>query len=265
MDKKAEDRSRDGGRCKGTIYIIGIGPGGHEHLTVRAKRILNDCKIVVGYKTYIDLLSPLLKGKEVFSTGMTQEIDRCRKAIELAAKGRKVAIVSSGDAGLYGMAGLVMEIISSSKLQTLHSRPDIQVVPGVPAFCAAASILGAPIMHDFASISLSDLLTPWKVIKKRIDAAALADFVIVLYNPKSKKRTVHLQEAIDIIMNYRDGNTPVGIVKNASRIDEEARITTLSEVSKHYDFADMATVFIIGNSSTFISDGRMITPRGYKV
>ncbi|MEE8185445.1 MAG: precorrin-3B C(17)-methyltransferase, partial [Thermodesulfobacteriota bacterium] len=220
MDKKAEDRSRDRGRFKGAIHIIGIGPGGNEHLTLKAKKILGDCEIVVGYKTYIDLLSPLLQGKEVFSTGMTQEIDRCKKAVELAAEGRKVAIVSSGDAGLYGMAGLIMEIISDPGLQVPHPRPEIHVVPGVPAFCAAAAILGAPIMHDFASISLSDLLTPWEVIERRIDAAALADFVIVLYNPKSKKRVVHLQEAIDIIMNYRGGTTPVGIVRNASRIDE---------------------------------------------
>lgn len=261
---------------KGIIYIVGIGPGGLGHLTIKAKEIIENCDIVVGYKTYIDLIAPLIKGKEVFSTGMTQEIERCQKAIESAMSGKNVAVVSSGDSGIYGMAGLVFELLrvqdSKFKVQSSKSKEQrktcnltVEVVPGVPAFCAASALLGAPLMHDFASISLSDLLTPLDVIKKRLDAAAKGDFVIVLYNPKSKKRTTQIDEAIEIISRYRDAKTPVGIVKDAARQGEEMRITMLKNVSKHYDFIDMTTIIIIGNSQTFLSEGKMITPRGYAI
>jgi len=214
---------------------------------------------VVGYKTYIDLLFPLLENKQVFSTGMTQEVARCNKAIEFALEGKKVAIVSSGDAGIYGMAGLVLELSSSA------GRIHILTVPGVPAFCAAAAILGAPLMHDFASISLSDLLTPWEVISKRVNAAAMADYVIILYNPRSKKRTDQLLTTMDIISQYRKGSTPIGIVKNASRADQEVTITTLGKISDHYDIVNMTTIIIVGNSSTYSNNGKMVTPRGYKL
>jgi len=200
---------------------------------------------------------------------MTKEVDRCQKAIELALQGKKVAVVSSGDAGIYGMAGLVFELLrvqnSEVKDQRKTDHLTIQVIPGVPAFCAAASLLGAPLMHDFASISLSDLLTPWEIIKKRLKMASEGDFVIILYNPKSKTRVSQIEEAIDIISMHRDGNTPVGIVKNALREGEEIKITTLREMPSHYDFIDMSTILVVGNSATFISNNRMITPRGYDV
>lgn len=276
MDKKTKGRQGDNSGGKGSIYIVGIGPGSLEHLTFKAKEALESCDVIIGYKTYIDLIKKLISGKEIFSTGMTKEVDRCQKAVELALQGKKVAVVSSGDAGIYGMAGLVLELVRSSglgvrskdnnsKLRTQYSEPSIQVIPGVPAFCAAASLLGAPLMHDFASISLSDLLTPWQTIKKRLKMASEGDFVIILYNPKSKTRVSQIEEAIDIISMHRDGNTPVGIVKNATREEEEIKITTLKQMPSYYGFIDMTTIVIIGNSSTFIAYNKMITPRGYNV
>ncbi len=232
--------------------------------------------MVVGYKTYIDLIKGIIGGKEIFSTGMTKEVDRCQKAIDLAMQGRKVSVVSSGDAGIYGMAGLVLELLQGSgvrgqgsegknKSQISNLKSQISIIPGVPAFCAAASLLGAPLMHDFAAISLSDLLTPWETIQKRLEMASISDFVIVLYNPKSKTRVSQLEEAIGIIAAHRDENTPVGIVKNAAREGEEIKITTLRQMPAHYDFIDMTTIVIVGNSATFISNEKMITPRGYDV
>ena len=278
MDKKTKDRPCDNSNSKGAIYVIGIGPGGLGHLTQSAREAFEACDTVVGYKTYIGLVSSLIKGKDVFSTGMTQEVERCNKAIELAMSGKKVAVVSSGDSGIYGMAGLALELLQksevrsqksgekdNSELRTPNSELSVSIIPGVPAFCAAAGLLGAPLMHDFASISLSDLLTPWETIKKRLEMAAEGDFVIILYNPKSKKRVSQLKEAIDIISTHRKHNTPVGIVKDATRKDEEARVTVLGDISSHYDFIDMSTILIIGNSTTFITDGKMITPRGYSV
>ena len=276
MDKKTKDRPCDNSSGKGSIYIIGIGPGGLGHLTQRAKEAFEACDTVVGYKTYIGLVSSLIKGKDVFSTGMTQEVERCNKAIELAMQGKKVAVVSSGDSGIYGMAGLVLELLVGGRWEAggrkgkdhiphPTSRTPVSIIPGVPAFCAAAGLLGAPLMHDFASISLSDLLTPWETIKKRLKMAAEGDFVIILYNPKSKKRVSQLKEAMDIISAHRKHNTPVGIVKDATREDEEVRVTVLGNFSSHYDFIDMSTILIIGNSATFITDGKMITPRGYNV
>lgn len=283
MDKKTKDRQGDNSSSKGSIYIIGIGPGGLGHLTQRAKEAFEACDTVVGYKTYIGLVSSLIKGKDVFSTGMTQEIGRCQKAIELAMQGKKVAVVSSGDAGIYGMAGLIFELLRVKKSKVRSQKSEvkdqrktdhwsldtghltIQVIPGVPAFCAAAGLLGAPLMHDFVSISLSDLLTPWEVIKNRIEAAGKGDFVIILYNPKSSKRINQLKDAVEIILKHRDTKTPVGIVKNATRDSETVLITTLVGISNDYDSIDMSTIVIIGNSTTFVSNNRMITPRGYNV
>jgi len=227
--------------------------------------VLKGCDVVVGYKRYIDLLSGLIKGKDVFSTGMTQEVERCQKAIEWAMEGERVALVSSGDAGIYGMAGLVFELlrVQGSRFKVQKSEIPIEVIPGVPAFCAAGAFLGAPLMHDFASISLSDLLTPWETIKKRLEMASGGDFIIILYNPKSRNRTRQLEEAIEIISRYRKGNTPVGIVKDATRDGERVEITTLGEISRHYASIDMSTILIVGNSKTFTHSGRMITPRGY--
>lgn len=245
-----------GGVC--AISIVGIGPGALEHLTQRAKGALAAADTIVGYTKYVDLIRPLARGKEVYSTGMTHEVERCKNAIALARKNKRVAVVSSGDAGIYGMAGLVMQLIPEGE------DIRVEVIPGIPAFVSAASILGAPLMHDFASISLSDLLTDWELIEKRVEAAAMADFVIILYNPRSTKRVEGLGKAIDIISRYRKRETPAGIVRNAARDGEEAVITRLGDMCKCYDMVDMLTIIIIGNSSTFAGNGRMVTPRGYR-
>lgn len=228
-------------------------------MTVRAKETLEEAEVVVGYRTYTDLIKELTADKEVLATGMMDEVRRCTQAVELSESGRKVALVSSGDSGIYGMAGLALEII---KERGGASFP-VEVVPGVPALAAAAAVLGAPLMHDFASVSLSDLLTPWPLIEKRLEAAAAADFVICLYNPKSKGRTEQIGIAREIIMQHRSGKTPVGIVKNARREGESVVVTTLDEMLGHP--IDMTTMVIVGNSNTFIFDRWMVTPRGYRI
>ncbi len=232
-------------------------------LTQRAEAALREAECIVGYTRYVELVSTLTEGKEIFSTAMTGEVARCEKAIELAASGRTTAIVSSGDAGIYGMAGLALEILSSGRGPTL-SEITVEVIPGVPAFVSAASILGAPLMHDFASISLSDILTPWELIEKRVKAAVEADFVIALYNPRSSKRKAGLVKAVEAMLESRDPATPVGIVKNATREGEEVLLTNLGKLNKFFERIDMLTIIIIGNASTFVRDGVMITPRGYK-
>ncbi|HEY4705998.1 MAG TPA: precorrin-3B C(17)-methyltransferase [Thermodesulfobacteriota bacterium] len=259
MSKKDKKHPGDGGPGQGAIYVIGIGPGGLAHLTAKAREALAGADCVVGYTRYVGLVKPLIEGKEVFATGMTQEVERCAKAVEFAKAGKVVAVVSSGDAGIYGMAGLVFELLAASG----DDDTKVEVVPGVPAFVAAASILGAPLMHDFASISLSDLLTDWPVIEERLEAASKADFVIILYNPKSSKRVEGLAKALSIIGRHRKGSTPVGIVRNATREDEEAILTTLDNVPSLSDRIDMLTIVVVGNSSTFLALGRMVTPRGY--
>ncbi len=237
-----------------TLYIVGIGPGGKEHLTLRAIKVIKKCPVIVGYTYYIKLIKDLTEGKKVIQTGMTKEIERCQAAIEEVKKGNDTCIISTGDPGLYGMAGPVLE---------MADQVDVTVVPGVSAaFCAAAES-GAPIMHDFCTISLSDLLTPWSVIIKRLEYAAKGDFVISLYNPKSKGRQFHINQAVDILLAIISPTTPVTIVKNAGRAGNEKRIVTLSTMD--YDFIDMKTVIIVGNSQTFVKDGWMITPRGYKI
>ncbi len=258
-----KDRGRNSISDRGALYIVGIGPGGIEHLTLRARQVIEACDVVVGYSTYIGLIKDIIFHKERVSTGMTEEVERCRHAIRLAHKGKRVAVISSGDPGIYGMAGLVFEIIRHEGIDQ-GAGIDIQVVPGIPAFCAAASLLGAPLMHDFASISLSDLLTPWDTILKRVEAASKADFVIVLYNPKSRKRHGQLREALDIVANYREMDAPAGIVHNATRDGEEVILTTLKGTDKYYDEIGMTSIIIIGNSDTFIDNGRMVTPRGYR-
>ncbi len=191
---------------------------------------------------------------------MTHEVERCRKAIDLALGGNTVSVVSSGDSGIYGMAGLIFEIAFMERLKDLM----IEVVPGVPAFVASAAILGAPLMHDFASISLSDLLTDWAKIEERVEAAVRADFVIVLYNPKSSKRKEGLERAIDIVRRYRGENVPVGIVRNATRSGQEATVTSVGQFGAYYERIDMLSIIIIGNSQSYAGRGRIITPRGYK-
>lgn len=223
--------------------------------------------MIVGYKTYIDLVRPLIDGKEIVSTGMTQEVQRVGAALDLVIGGRVVAVISSGDAGIYAMAGLVLEMCARRNID-VHpagsSAPTglaIEVVPGIPALCAGAALLGAPLTHDFAAISLSDLLTPWETIEKRLSAAAGADFVIVIYNPKSRKRDWQLQRAQEIILGHRDGRTPVGIVTSAMRPGQQVHITQLALL--HTAEVDMQTTVFVGNSSSRQLGAFLFTPRGY--
>lgn len=240
------------------IFVIGIGPGAESYMTPAAKEAILSSDVVIGYKTYIDLISQLIEGKKVIDSGMKKEIERCNLALDLAEEGATVSLVSSGDPGIYGMAGAMLEVQGQRS-----SKVTIEVIPGVTAVSAAAAVLGAPLMHDFTVISLSDLLTDWEVIKKRLHLAAEGDFVISLYNPKSKGRVTQIEEARDIILKYRNKETPVGMVRNAKREGESHVITTLDEMLQHP--IDMLTVVIIGNSNTFIQEGKIITPRGYSL
>lgn len=241
------------------LKVVGLGPGSEDLLTAQARNALEAAEVIVGYTGYIDLVSDeILEGREVLSTGMRGEVERCKVAVEKALEGREVAVVCSGDPGIYAMAGLVFEIVES---RDDSDGLEIEIISGIPAFCAASALLGAPLMHDFASISLSDLLTSWEVIEKRLNAAAEADFVLAIYNPKSKKRTDHLTKALNIISSYRDSSTPVGIVNKAYRNGQKVTLTSLRDVD--VDKVDMQTVLIVGNSTTKISKNRMLTPRGY--
>lgn len=218
-------------------------------------------------------MADLIRGKEVVSSGMMKEIARCERAIELALEGRRVALVSSGDAGIYAMAGLVLDLCREKDLNVVNGASAgpgsteetqdfvLRVIPGIPAFNAAASIVGAPLMHDFASVSLSDHLTPWELIEKRLTAAASADFVIALYNPRSKLRPDLLVRARDILLEHRSPETPVAIVRQAMRAAQWQRIVTLGDLP--FDEVDMQTVLLIGNSKTYAWNGWMVTPRGY--
>ncbi len=236
------------------LYVIGIGPGGMDHITYKAVKAIKESKVLVGYTPYIDYLGDLSLGKEIYSTGMTKEIERCQLAIDKAKEGKITSIISTGDAGLYGMAGPILELAEDI---------EVEVIPGVTAGFSAAAELGAPIMHDYVSISLSDLLTPLEVIERRIDQAALGDFVITIYNPRSKGRKDYLENAVNRILNHRVPSTPVGIVRNSGRPGTEITITTLDNID--YESIDMVSVLIIGNSNTYIKNGRIITPRGYNI
>jgi len=236
------------------LYVVGIGPGGREHMTLKALDTIRKCDVLVGYTFYIELIKDLARGKRIISTGMKGELERCRAAVEEVRKGFDTCMVSTGDPGLYGMAGPVLEMAEGI---------EVEVVPGVTAaFCAAAES-GAPIMHDFSTISLSDLLTPWEIIEKRLHMAASADFVIALYNPKSKGRPDNINKAVEILLQYKDPATPAVLVRNAGRGDNGRRIVTLETMD--YDFIDMMTVVIVGNSKTYVKDGLMLTPRGYEL
>ncbi len=235
-------------------------------MTIRAREAIEKADTVVGYSTYIRIVGPLLKDKDVVSTGMTTEVERCREAIRLAASGRSVALISSGDPGVYGMAGLVLEILRDGAGDgDKKNSPlpfDLEIIPGVPAVCSAAASLGAPLMHDFAVISLSDLLTPWEIIEKRLSLAAQGDFVIALYNPRSKGRPDNLAKALEIIRRHRDAGTPVGVVKDSAREGERITLTSLKEIP--VEDVDMTTIVIIGNSGSFSFLDYIVTPRGYK-
>ncbi|MCL6448946.1 MAG: precorrin-3B C(17)-methyltransferase [Armatimonadetes bacterium] len=246
----------DGGRRGGKLTVVGIGPGSRDQITPRAERALRDAQAVVGYDTYLDLLGDLIRDKEIHRSQMREEIERCRLAVGLALTGKRVAVVSSGDPGVYGMAGPILEVLGERGLA-------VEIIPGVTAATAAAAAVGAPLNHDFAVISLSDLLTPWPVIEKRLAAAATGDFVTVLYNPRSKKRREQIVRAREIFLKCRKETTPVGIVKNVSRESEEVVITNLRKMCEHP--VDMLTTVIIGNSQTFVLSSYMITPRGYRL
>jgi len=234
--------------------------------------VLHAVDVVAGYSTYIELIRPMIEGKTIISTGMTQEVKRVEAAIEQALNARSCAIISSGDPGIYAMAGLVFETCklkniaiappaSGSQDGTAETTLEVEVVPGIPALSAGAALLGAPLTHDFAAVSLSDLLTPWEIIEQRLEAAAGADFVIVLYNPKSKKRSWQLERAQQILLKYRDGQTPVGIVVSAMRDRQRVRIVALQEL--HREYVDMQTTVFIGSSASSRYLNFMVTPRGY--
>lgn len=243
----------------GHLRVVGLGPGDPCLTAPLAGEVLAEARTVVGYTTYMDLVPPaLLAGKEVLTTGMMGEVERCTRAIESALSGRDTVVVSGGDAGVYGMAGLVLELLEQRGL--LDVIP-FEVVPGIPALAGAAALLGAPLTHDFACVSLSDLLTPWEVIAKRLDAAAGADFVLVLYNPRSKRRAGLLAEALSIVARHRAPQTPVGMVRQAWRQGQRVGVTPLADTD--CAVADMLTIVVVGNSHTRLCGGRMLTPRGY--
>lgn len=244
-------------RSQGKLYIVGIGPGAVEHLTKKAEKALLGSEYVVGNGTYLDQVADVIKGAKVIRSGMGGEVERARKAVELS-KEHVVSIISGGDANVYGMAGLVLEVAEK------EGDVEVEIIPGVTALSAAASLLGAPVVSDFAVISLSDLLTPTDVIERRLNSAAEADFVIAIYNPKSRNRRQNFGKAVEIIRKYRSDDTPVGIVKNATREGETVITTTLGKIMDYNETIDMSTLVLIGNSESRLWGNRIITPRGYQ-
>lgn len=241
---------------KNQIYVVGIGPGEYEKMTIQAARVLEACDVIVGYTVYVDLVREHFGGKEFLTTPMRQEVKRCEMAFEEAMKGRTVAMICSGDAGVYGMAGLMFEIGKD------YPECEVEVVAGVTAATGGAAVLGAPLIHDFALISLSDLLTPWEKIERRLLCAAQGDFVVCLYNPSSMKRKDYLLKACDLMLKYKNPDTVCGIVSNIGREGEAMELTTLAELRRMQ--VDMFTTVFVGNSQTVVIDGKMVTPRGYQ-
>ncbi len=238
------------------VYAVGIGPGGREYMTREAFGVLEEVPVIAGYTVYVDLVRDLYPDKEYYTTPMKQEIQRCRWAIERAAAGEDVAMICSGDAGVYGMAGLLFELAEQ------YDGVEIVVIPGITAAISGAAVLGAPVGHDFCLISLSDLLTPWEVIEKRLECAAEGDFAICLYNPRSKKRDDYLEKACEIIARHKGPETVCGWVRNIGREGEDFRVLPLKDLGK--EPIDMFTTVFIGSSSTKVIGGRMVTPRGYE-
>lgn len=239
------------------LYVVGIGPGSYEGITLRARQALEESEVIIGYTVYVDLLKDHYPGKQFLTTPMRQETERVRLALSRSAEGRTSALICSGDAGVYGMSGLVEEMSPD------YPGVEIEIIPGVSAMLSGAAVLGAPLTHDFAVISLSDLLTPWATIEKRLVCAAQADFVICLYNPASHRRKDHLRQACDIILQYASPETVCGLVRNIGREGESCRILALRELREAE--ADMFTTVFIGSSRTRIIGGRMVTPRGYRI
>lgn len=245
----------------GVLSVVGIGPGAHDQITPAVLKTIEEAEMVIGYRTYMLLVRALIKGKEVYKTGMTEEIDRARHAVAEAQKGRKVCVISSGDAGVYGMAGLIFEVLREIGWKEGDS-PELRIEPGITALNSCASLVGAPLGHDSCMISLSDLLTPWPVIEKRIDCAAQADFVIGLYNPASGRRQRQIVRAGEVIRQYRDPETPVALVKSAYRFRQNIVMTDLANFLD-YEIGMLTTV-LIGSSQTYRFGKYMVTPRGYR-
>jgi precorrin-3B C17-methyltransferase len=237
------------------IFVVGLGPGNKNQMTAKAIEALEECDCIVGYNVYIDLIKKQFPEKEFITSPMKKEVERCRAAINKALEGKKVAMVSSGDAGVYGMAGIIHELAEP------YPEIEIEVIAGITAACSGAAILGAPLIHDFVVISLSDLLTPFEKIEKRLRSAASGDFVICIYNPSSIKRGDYLMKACDIIMESQDKKTVAGIVRNIGREGESHEIMTLEQLRDKK--VDMFTTVIIGNSQTRVINNKMVTPRGY--
>ena len=241
----------------GKIYVVGIGPGCSEMMTEQAKNALRRCDVIVGYRTYVDLIRSEYPGKTFCSGSMRQEADRCRQCIVLAREGRTVGLVCSGDAGIYGMASPLLEMMEG------EGNTEVEIIPGITAASSGAALLGAPIGHDCCLISLSDLLTDWEQIRKRLICAAEGDFCIVLYNPSSRARRDHLRKACEILLSRLSPDTPCGIVRNIGREGTQKRICSLKELES--TDVDMSTTVYIGSSRTRIADGRLVTPRGYRL
>lgn len=244
----------------GKLYVVGIGPGGDNGMTLQAQTVLKDCDVIVGYTRYVKLVNKYTQDKEVYQTGMHGEVERCKKAVEIASGDKNVVVVSSGDSGVYGMAGLILEIVDKDRYS---DTVDVEVVPGMTSGNSCAALLGAPLMHDYVTLSLSDWLTNIELIEKRLHCVGQGDFIVAIYNPKSKARPDIINKAQEILLQYKAPDTPVGIVKNAYRDGQSVEITTLQDMLTCH--IDMLTTIIVGNSSTYVADGKMVTPRGYKV
>ena len=242
------------------IYVIGIGPGDISGITIEALEALKTCEIISGYKVYVDLVKKFLPEKNFVIYPMRREIERCQQAIEFSKEGKHVALISSGDSGVYGMAGLMLEVAKNSGF----NNEKIKIIPGVTASNSAAAILGAPLMNDYVNISLSDLMTDWGIIEKRLKAACEGDFVICIYNPASNHRPENFKRACEVLLKYKSPETPCGYVRNIKREDFYSEIMTLEKI-KNCEFIDMLTTIIIGNSKTYVHDKKLITPRGYKI
>ncbi len=247
---------------EGKLYIVGVGPGHHDHMTYRAKQVIEESDTIVGYETYVNIVQDLIEGKDVYRYAMTQEVERAHQCIDLAKSGKIVSLVSSGDPGIYGMAGLIYEMLAELDWDPKNGLP-VEIIPGISALNSCASIIGSPLMTDFAVLSMSDLLVPWEIIVKRVEAAAQGDFVIVIYNPSSKKRIHQLQDTIKILLKYRKPTTPVAIIKGAFRDSQTVVLTDLENLTNHSDKLGMITTVIVGNSSTYNYKNLMINPRGY--
>jgi precorrin-3B C17-methyltransferase len=245
---------------KPMLNIVSTGPGKIDYMSLEAIKAIEKSEVIIGYKKYVELIDELITDQKVIMNGMKHEVDRCKMALEHACMGKEVSIVSGGDAGIYGIAGIMQEIILEEE-EKAHISIDVQVIPGISSAHAAASSLGAPIVHDSVFISLSNLLTPLELIKKRLHAAGMGDFVTCIYNPRSKGRPDFIHMAREILLEYKDTDTPVGIVKNAKRLNEKIIFTNLNQMCDHD--IDMSTMVIVGNKDTFIKNNRMVTPRGY--